>query len=166
MPCCPGISSVQRRLASLPEPAPVKPPKPRQSRHAYQHDRETCSATKKYFTQLLPLTPLGAWTVSEAAGAVLATAIIAAPQAHGETSPIGGAWSGGGLFVYSDGRRERPSCRAHYSGGWSNVSLTARCATPSGSIDQSANLAGSGPTAIRAASSIRNIMSPVASASR
>ncbi len=76
---------------------------------------------------------------------VLAATIIAAPQAHSETSSIGGAWSGGGLVVYSDGRRERASCRAHYSGGWSNVSLTARCATPSGSIDQTASLRRIGP---------------------
>src|SRR5271165_1728433 len=35
MPCCPGISSAQRRLASLPELPPVKPANPRRSPDAY-----------------------------------------------------------------------------------------------------------------------------------
>jgi hypothetical protein len=83
---------------------------------------------------------------SGALGAVLLVTTIAAPQARSaEGSSIGGSWSGGGTVVYADGRRERASCRASYSGSGTSVSLSARCATPSGSIDQSASLRRTGP---------------------
>ncbi len=80
---------------------------------------------------------------SAALGALLLVASIAAPQSRAEG--IAGSWSGGGTVVFSDGHRERASCRAHYSGGGSSVSLSARCATASGSVDQSASLRKTGP---------------------
>lgn len=72
----------------------------------------------------------------------LAAAFIA-PQAHSEG--IGGSWSGGGTVVYADGHRERARCRAHFSQSGPNVSLNATCATPSGSVEQSASLRQTGP---------------------
>jgi hypothetical protein len=89
----------------------------------------------------LPLSPVVKF--STALGAVLLVATIAAPQARSEG--LAGSWSGGGTVVFSDGHRERASCRAHYSGGGSSVSLSARCATPSGAVDQSASLRKTGP---------------------
>lgn len=73
---------------------------------------------------------------------VLATAFVA-PLAHGEG--IGGSWSGGGTVVYADGHRERARCRAHFSQSGRHVSLSATCATPSGSVEQSATLRQTGP---------------------
>jgi hypothetical protein len=78
--------------------------------------------------------------------ALLPASLVIPSQARSESAPsLGGSWSGGGVVTYADGRRERASCRAQYSGGGSSVSLTARCATPSGSVDQSARLRRTGP---------------------
>jgi hypothetical protein len=82
---------------------------------------------------------------SKVAGAVLLSANFIAPHARSESASLAGSWSGGGTVVYSDGHRERASCRAHYSGGGASVSLSARCATPSGAVDQSASLRRTGP---------------------
>ena len=53
---------------------------------------------------------------------------------------IAGSWSGGGTVVYSSGQRERAHCRASYSGGGASVMMSGSCATPSGSVFQSARL--------------------------
>jgi hypothetical protein len=83
--------------------------------------------------------------VSKALGAVLLAASFAASEARSEGATLAGSWSGGGTVVYSDGHRERASCRAHYSGSGASVSLSAHCATPSGSVEQSASLRRTGP---------------------
>ena len=61
-------------------------------------------------------------------------------EARGEGGSIAGSWSGGGTVVYSSGQRERAHCRASYSGGGSSVTMSGSCATPSGSVFQSARL--------------------------
>jgi hypothetical protein len=91
----------------------------------------------------LPL--LRASTYSAVLGALLLGIGCPPTEARGESSSIAGSWSGGGTVTYPDGRRERASCRAHYSGGGSVISLSARCATPSGAVDQSASLRRTGP---------------------
>ncbi len=58
---------------------------------------------------------------------------------------LSGFWNGGGTVVYASGDRERARCRAHYSPGSGNhVSVVATCATPSGSVTQTAHLRRSG----------------------
>src|SRR5271166_5781624 len=57
-----------------------------------------------------------------------------------EGGGIAGSWSGGGTVVYSSGQRERAHCRANYSGGGASVMMSGSCATPSGSVFQSARL--------------------------
>jgi hypothetical protein len=73
----------------------------------------------------------------------LATLIIAslaaAPQAYAESS-LSGSWSGGGTVVYASGQREHARCQANFSGGGASVAMNATCATPSGSVSQSAQL--------------------------
>jgi len=76
-------------------------------------------------------------------GVTLFAAAFLAPQAQSEG--IGGSWSGGGTVLYADGHREPARCRAHFSQSGSHVSLNAVCATPSGSVDQSASLRQTGP---------------------
>lgn len=76
-------------------------------------------------------------------GAVLLASAIIAPQARSEG--LSGSWSGGGTVRYSDGHAERARCRAHFSGGGASVYLSATCATPSGSVEQSAQLRRTGP---------------------
>jgi len=68
----------------------------------------------------------------------LGVAAVAAPEARSEG--LAGSWSGGGIVTFATGQRERARCHAHYSGGGSFVSVNATCATPSGSVSQSANL--------------------------
>ena len=76
--------------------------------------------------------------------AVLPLSIAAASEARCEGPSLAGAWSGGGIVEYVTGNRERARCHANYSGGTTNVSLTATCATPSGNISQYARLRKTG----------------------
>ena len=77
-------------------------------------------------------------------GAALASALTVSvtsfAEARGEGGSIAGSWSGGGTVVYSSGQRERAHCRASYSGGGGSVMMSGNCATPSGSVFQSARL--------------------------
>jgi hypothetical protein len=76
---------------------------------------------------------------------VLFASLLAVPQARSEGASLSGSWSGGGIVVYSSGERERARCTAQYSDSGSRVSLTATCATPSGTVTQSAVLRKTGP---------------------
>jgi hypothetical protein len=60
--------------------------------------------------------------------------------AEAKDGVIAGSWSGGGVVTYSSGQRERARCHASYSGGGASVMMSGSCATPSGSIFQSARL--------------------------
>jgi hypothetical protein len=75
---------------------------------------------------------------------ILFVSVLAVPEARSEVASLAGSWSGGGIVVYSSGDRERASCRAHYSGSGSHYSLSATCATPSGSISQNASIRKTG----------------------
>jgi hypothetical protein len=82
--------------------------------------------------------------------AALLVGFLAIPQASAQTKSesrsLSGAWSGGGTVRYSSGQRERARCQVHYSGGGgSQVTASATCATPSGSISQTARLRKTGP---------------------
>src|SRR5262245_52161398 len=89
------------------------------------------------------------WKVIPAA---LLVSILAIPQAspqarqaRSESRSLSGSWSGGGTVAYSSGQRERARCHVTYSGGGAPVTANATCATPSGSISQTARLRKSGP---------------------
>ena len=77
-------------------------------------------------------------------GAALASALSAGvtsfAEARGEGGSIAGSWSGGGIVSYASGQRERARCHANYSGGGASVMMSGGCATPSGSVFQSARL--------------------------
>jgi hypothetical protein len=82
---------------------------------------------------------LSAMKFGKILGVVLIAAAFTAPPARSETN-IAGSWSGGGIVRYSDGHSERTRCRATFSQSGPRVSLQAHCATPSGSVEQSASL--------------------------
>jgi hypothetical protein len=64
---------------------------------------------------------------------------------RGESDLLAGLWSGSGTVTYASGDRERARCRAHYEPrGSARVAVTATCATPSGSVNQTALLAKTG----------------------
>ena len=70
-----------------------------------------------------------------------AFAVGFAPSAMArEEGSIAGTWSGGGVVVYASGQRERARCRVTYSGGGDVFIANASCASPSGSVNQSARL--------------------------
>ncbi len=73
-----------------------------------------------------------------ALAATFAVSMTTVPEARSEG--LSGSWSGGGIVTYASGQRERARCHAHYSDGGSFVSVSATCATSSGSVSQSANL--------------------------
>ncbi len=77
-------------------------------------------------------------------GAALASALsvstVSFAEALGEGGSIAGSWSGGGVVSYPSGQRERARCHASYSGGGGSVMMSGSCATPSGSVFQSARL--------------------------
>jgi len=83
--------------------------------------------------------------VGAALALTFAAGIVSTAQARGEGGGIGGSWSGGGTVSYASGQRERARCQAHFSGEGAAVSVTATCATPSGSVSQSARLRKVGP---------------------
>jgi len=77
--------------------------------------------------------------VGAALVSALSVGVMSVAEAR-EGGGIAGSWSGGGVVVYSSGQRERAHCRASYSGGGSTVMMSGNCATPSGSVFQSARL--------------------------
>lgn len=89
--------------------------------------------------------PLSSVTISAAAFAMLFANAITSAEARSEGISLSGSWSGGGTVVYSDGHRERARCRASFSPAGAHVSVQAMCATPSGSVEQSASLRRTGP---------------------
>ena len=72
--------------------------------------------------------------------------LVALPQAsRSEVDSLAGSWTGGGVVVYATGSRERAKCRAFYRPrSDASVMLVATCATPSGSVTQTAQLRKSG----------------------
>ncbi len=85
--------------------------------------------------KVLRTTLIGAALASALSASMASTAV-----ARGEGDSISGSWSGGGVVVYASGQRERAHCRASYSGGGGSVMMSGNCATPSGSVFQSARL--------------------------
>jgi hypothetical protein len=58
-----------------------------------------------------------------------------------QSSRLEGSWRGGGYVAYASGDRERVTCRATYSRlSGDAYSLDATCASPSGSVSQSATV--------------------------
>ena len=75
-------------------------------------------------------------------GLALAATLAVSTVAMSETQSEGlaGSWSGGGVVTFVSGDRERARCQAHYSGGGNSYSVSATCATQSGSVSQTARL--------------------------
>ena len=94
---------------------------------------------------MIALRVLRATLFGAAFASALSATMTAPAAARGEGGGIAGSWSGGGTVMYSSGQRERAHCRASYSGGGGSVMMSGGCATPSGSVFQSARLRQVGP---------------------
>src|SRR5271165_1410195 len=98
------------------------------------------TAVHKYQAKVLQ--SISYWKILSA---VLFMSTLAAFQARSESESLAGSWSGGGTVIYASGERERARCNAHFSGGGSSYSVSATCATPSGSVSQDARIRRTGP---------------------
>jgi hypothetical protein len=60
-------------------------------------------------------------------------------------SDLTGSWRGGGTVTFGSGAKENARCRARFSPASKNsYALSAQCATPSGSVSQTATVQGRG----------------------
>jgi hypothetical protein len=73
--------------------------------------------------------------------ASFAAVTLTAGAGHATADDLSGSWRGGGSVSFVTGKAERARCRASYSkSGAKSYSMSATCATPSGSISQSATV--------------------------
>ncbi len=73
--------------------------------------------------------------------AVLAAGALLATAAQAQSSSIEGTWRGSGYVSYASGDKERVTCRATYTRiSGDAYTLNATCASPSGSVSQSATV--------------------------
>jgi hypothetical protein len=76
---------------------------------------------------------------------VLISLGVLTQPSRSESDLLSGLWTGGGTVTYASGDRERARCRVNYAPrGGRRVAATATCATPSGSVSQTALLAKTG----------------------
>jgi hypothetical protein len=76
---------------------------------------------------------------------VLISLCVLTQPGWSESDLLNGLWTGGGTVTYASGDREHARCRVHYvPRGGKRVAATATCATPSGSVSQTALLAKTG----------------------
>ena len=81
--------------------------------------------------------------------AALALTIALAPwpssrAAAGPFDTLLGSWRGSGQIVLKDGRRERLTCNAYYTGGGSQLGMAIRCQSDSSSVEIRSKLSLSG----------------------
>ena len=73
--------------------------------------------------------------------AALTAVILTTGTAFAAADDLSGSWRGGGSVSFVTGKAERARCRASYSkSGPTTYEMNATCATPSGSVSQSATV--------------------------
>ena len=71
--------------------------------------------------------------------AAISAVALTVDAGHAKANDLSGSWRGGGSVSFISGKSERARCRASYSkAGANSYSMSATCATPSGSVSQSA----------------------------
>jgi hypothetical protein len=89
------------------------------------------------FTDTSAIRPLRALVLS----AVLVLGAAAATPASADVMALDGAWTGGGSVKFPSGAKEAARCRASYKKrGSESYQVSARCASASGKVEQSALL--------------------------
>jgi hypothetical protein len=82
---------------------------------------------------------------SLAGAAAVSAGLLVASTGAWCASDLSGSWRGGGSVSFISGKAERARCRASFSRiSASSYAMNATCATPSGSVTQSATVRGSG----------------------
>lgn len=78
-------------------------------------------------------------------GLMTVAALVASPTAALADNDLSGAWRGGGTVTFVSGAKENARCRARFSPtSKTSYALSAQCATPSGSVSQTATVQGRG----------------------
>jgi hypothetical protein len=94
------------------------------------------------FSYLADRHPFGAVLIACALTFAAATAATVFPvSAAAETLALDGAWTGGGSVMFPSGAKETARCRANFKKrGAESYLVSARCASASGKVEQSALL--------------------------
>jgi hypothetical protein len=72
---------------------------------------------------------------------LVALNLAALNETAAQSAGLEGSWRGGGSVAFAAGQKERAQCRAQYRRAPGNAyTVTATCATPSGSATQTATL--------------------------
>ncbi len=81
------------------------------------------------------------WAILTSVAILLSAAAGGLPVAAAELMALDGAWSGGGSVKFPSGAKEAARCRANFKKrGAESYQVSARCASPSGKVEQSALL--------------------------
>jgi len=81
------------------------------------------------------------WRAAAVCAALVACAGLGARVASAEMASLDGAWSGGGSVTFPSGAKESARCRANFKKrGAERYLVSARCASASGKVEQSALL--------------------------
>lgn len=72
---------------------------------------------------------------------LLMAGLLASDRVAAQSARLEGSWRGGGSVAFASGQKERAQCRAQYRRASGNAyTLTATCATASGSATQTATV--------------------------
>jgi hypothetical protein len=72
---------------------------------------------------------------------------VLAPASEAAANPFDtllGSWRGAGQIVLSDGRRERLTCNAYYTGGGSQLGMAIRCQSETSNVEIRSKLSQTG----------------------
>ncbi len=89
------------------------------------------------------------FTFRLAAALALTASFMLAPSSGGVAAAnpfdtLLGSWRGSGQIVLSDGRRERLTCNAYYTGGGSQLGMAIRCQSDTSNVEIRSKLSLSG----------------------
>ena len=97
----------------------------------------------------MQFTILRHFTLRPLAALAIAASFMLAPWLGSEAAAnafdtLLGSWRGSGQILLSDGRRERLTCSAYYTGGGSQLGMAIRCQSESSSVEIRSKLSLSG----------------------
>jgi hypothetical protein len=103
--------------------------------------RRTAYSIDEKRTSMISTSLRPGWALLTSVAILLSAAAGGLPVAAAELMALDGAWSGGGSVKFPSGAKEAARCRANFKKrGAESYQVSARCASPSGKVEQSALL--------------------------
>jgi hypothetical protein len=103
--------------------------------------RRTAYSIDEKRTSMISTSLRPGWAILTSVAILLSAAAGGLPVAAAELMALDGAWSGGGSVKFPSGAKEAARCRANFKKrGAESYQVSARCASPSGKVEQSALL--------------------------